>query len=328
MGSIFRLPTPVNTLDHRRQSKPCQAQRRRSESCQPNSSVLSSAGVLTITGTNGADNLQFVRTSNRISLKGFATTWAAASVKSIVVYLQAGADRVSLDSLANGGNQALGIAVTVNSGMGNENVKLANGKEVTLHGTGEQADQWPPPAPAVRSTARPSLGAPPRRLRLPPRLPPTGSMPTSPMPRSARSASRSMPMAALIATTSSPSSAAPKTTPRSTPPSWPTCGRSSLTPPSSPASITSACSPATSSMRRAPIAFIKARRSATWPPAPPTSSSTNSSTSGSSASTGPSRPAPIAKSPARCSSTAPSTATSTRAPPATVISSPRWAKLP
>lgn len=94
-------------------------------------------GVLTVTGTNGADNLQFRRINNVISIKNFAPTWVAASVTSIVVHLQDGTDVVSLDSVANGGNQPLGIAVTVNSGMGNEKVRIVGGKEASFSGLGK-----------------------------------------------------------------------------------------------------------------------------------------------------------------------------------------------
>ena len=48
--------------------------------------------------------------------------------------LQDGADTVSLDSVTNGGNQPLGVAVTVNSGIGAERVRLQNGREVTASG--------------------------------------------------------------------------------------------------------------------------------------------------------------------------------------------------
>lgn len=93
-----------------------------------------SGGVLTVTGTNAADSLQFIRKNDVLSIKGVVGTWAAASVQSIAVYLQDGTDTVSLVSLANGGNQALGIAVTVHSGMGNERVRLQTGGEVNMNG--------------------------------------------------------------------------------------------------------------------------------------------------------------------------------------------------
>lgn len=94
-------------------------------------------GVLSVKGTNGADNLQFRRINNVISIKNFSSTWAASSVASIVVHLQDGADIVSLDSVANGGNQPLGVAATIYSGMGNEKVRIAGGKEASFSGLGK-----------------------------------------------------------------------------------------------------------------------------------------------------------------------------------------------
>ena len=63
--------------------------------------------MLTITGTNGNDNISFKQSSGKISIVGVSGSWSASKVKSIVVNLQDGNDNVSLDSLANGGNQPL-----------------------------------------------------------------------------------------------------------------------------------------------------------------------------------------------------------------------------
>jgi Calpain family cysteine protease len=95
-----------------------------------------SAGVLTVTGTNGNDSIKFLRKNNVITIAGVAGSWSALSVTSLVVNLQNGNDTVSLNSLANGGNQALGIAVTVRSGAGNDKVSLADGHDVTFSGAG------------------------------------------------------------------------------------------------------------------------------------------------------------------------------------------------
>ena len=70
------------------------------------------SGVLTVTGTNGNDNLKFAQVSGKIYISGVSGSFSASKVKSIVVRLQDGNDSVSLDSLANGGNQALAEAVT------------------------------------------------------------------------------------------------------------------------------------------------------------------------------------------------------------------------
>ncbi|MEX2317227.1 MAG: C2 family cysteine protease [Pirellulales bacterium] len=95
-----------------------------------------SAGVLTVTGTNGNDNIRFVQNSGRISILGRSGSWTASSVTSIVVQLQEGADNVSFNSQANGGNQTLAETITVRSGHGSTTVRLANGHDVTFHGMG------------------------------------------------------------------------------------------------------------------------------------------------------------------------------------------------
>ena len=95
-----------------------------------------SSGVLTITGTNAADNILLRQSSGKIFVSGLSGSWAVSKVKSIVINLQDGDDYVSLDSLANGGNQVLSRAVTVNSGNGSECVHLANGRDVSFSGLG------------------------------------------------------------------------------------------------------------------------------------------------------------------------------------------------
>jgi phage gp45-like len=96
------------------------------------------AGVLTITATNGDDDIKFLQGNGWIGMQGGNAWWQASAINSIVVNLQAGNDEVSLDSLANGGNEAFSKAFTINSGAGNETVHLANVGDVSFSGAGHQ----------------------------------------------------------------------------------------------------------------------------------------------------------------------------------------------
>jgi hypothetical protein len=138
--------------------------------------ALSSAGVLTVTGTTGNDQVSFLRTGNNIRVNGLAptnsgtavpNTWTTTQVKSIVVDVKTGNDVVSLDSLSNGGNQALGVAVTVKSTAkdlvhlwshhdvnftsGSHTLVAAANGVVTVDGTvqGWSNPTPPPPAPVT-----------------------------------------------------------------------------------------------------------------------------------------------------------------------------------
>jgi hypothetical protein len=93
-------------------------------------------GVLTITGTNAGDHIALRQTNGKIYIAGVSGSWTASKVTSIVINLQNGNDTVSLNSIANGGNQALNKAITVRSGAGNETVHLANGHDVDFTGPG------------------------------------------------------------------------------------------------------------------------------------------------------------------------------------------------
>ena len=97
---------------------------------------LSATGVLTVTGTDAADQINFRQISNSISISGVGGTWTAAAVKSIVVDLKGGNDVVSFQSTANGGNQAIAETITVKSGAGQERVRLATGVDVNFTGAG------------------------------------------------------------------------------------------------------------------------------------------------------------------------------------------------
>jgi hypothetical protein len=93
-------------------------------------------GVLTVTGTNAGDHIALRQTNGKIYIAGVSGSWTASKVTSIVINLQNGNDSVSLNSLANGGNQALAKAISVRSGAGNETVHLANGHDVNFTGPG------------------------------------------------------------------------------------------------------------------------------------------------------------------------------------------------
>ena len=105
------------------------------------SSIVASlkSGVLSVTGTNNNDNILFRQTSGKVYVSGVKGAWSLKKVKSIVVNLQDGNDSVSVDSVANGGNQQLAVMVTVKSGVGTSTVNVATGHTVTLGGIGHTA---------------------------------------------------------------------------------------------------------------------------------------------------------------------------------------------
>ena len=90
--------------------------------------------VLTVTGTNGNDNLKFYQVKGKIYISGVGGKFKASKVSSIVVRLQDGDDTVSLNSLANGGNQALAENITIYSQSGDNTVRLADGHDVAMSG--------------------------------------------------------------------------------------------------------------------------------------------------------------------------------------------------
>jgi hypothetical protein len=93
-------------------------------------------GVLTISATQGADDLNFVQLNGTIYISGVYGSFSAKKVKSVVVFLQDGNDSISLDSIGNGGNQHFNKPITMYSGSGTETVHLANGNDVTMNGGG------------------------------------------------------------------------------------------------------------------------------------------------------------------------------------------------
>lgn len=98
--------------------------------------TLSSAGVLTVTGTTGTEQVYVLQTNNTISLKNVSGSWSTSQVKSISIDLKGGSDTVSLDSLHNGGNKSLAAPVTIKSGSGTEVVTVVSGHQVSLSGAG------------------------------------------------------------------------------------------------------------------------------------------------------------------------------------------------
>ena len=95
-----------------------------------------SGGVLSVSGTSAADTVNFRQTAGVISIVGVNSTWNASQINSIVIDLKGGTDNISLNSVANGGTQSLVENITIKSGVGNEKVYFANGKNTTLSGAG------------------------------------------------------------------------------------------------------------------------------------------------------------------------------------------------
>jgi len=98
--------------------------------------TISASGVLTIAGTQLDDKILLKQSAGRISISGVTGSWRAAAVKSIVINPKDGADVISLDSLANGGTEALAVNITINSGNGDKIVHLASGEDVHMNGMG------------------------------------------------------------------------------------------------------------------------------------------------------------------------------------------------
>lgn len=97
---------------------------------------LNSLGMLTIGGTDAADQIRLRQSTGRISISGYTGSWLATSVNSISIDLKGGDDYVSLDSIRNGGTQTLAERVTVKSGAGTETVYVGSGKQSTFSGAG------------------------------------------------------------------------------------------------------------------------------------------------------------------------------------------------
>src|SRR6476646_800859 len=77
---------------------------------------LAANGVLNVIGTGGDDQCLFHETSGTISIAGVSGAWQASKIKSIHIDLAGGNDFISLNSAANGGNQAIRKALEFVSG--------------------------------------------------------------------------------------------------------------------------------------------------------------------------------------------------------------------
>jgi len=92
-------------------------------------------GVLNITGSKYADTVNFAQVNGNIIVVGVGS-WSAGQVNSIVIDLKKGADTLSLNSIANGGWEALAEYTTVKTAKNdNDLVHLANGHDVSLNGS-------------------------------------------------------------------------------------------------------------------------------------------------------------------------------------------------
>jgi hypothetical protein len=92
-------------------------------------------GVLKIGGSKYADTVNVVQVNGWICVAGVGN-WSAAQVNSIVIDLKKGADTISLNSLANGGWEALSENVTITTRKyDNDLVHLADGHDVALNGS-------------------------------------------------------------------------------------------------------------------------------------------------------------------------------------------------
>jgi hypothetical protein len=97
---------------------------------------LNSFGVLNVVGTSGNEEVNFRQHNGMISVSGVGGTWAASRVNAILVDLKGGSDSVSLNSLANGGNQNPAENFVIKSAAGTDTIRLANGHDVALNGAG------------------------------------------------------------------------------------------------------------------------------------------------------------------------------------------------
>ncbi len=96
--------------------------------------LLNSAGQLTIS-VSSTNSCVLHEINNQISVDGVAGSVAASAVKSIVINCNSGNDLIRLDSASVKGQQALSVPITIKSGVGNEDVRLANGSDVFMSGT-------------------------------------------------------------------------------------------------------------------------------------------------------------------------------------------------
>ncbi|MCC7085411.1 MAG: hypothetical protein IT427_10430 [Pirellulales bacterium] len=99
---------------------------------------MNSHGLLKIVGTNDDDRI-FVRQSDgKISVKGISGHWSTSRISAVRVDLRGGDDYISLNSKANGGRQDITEIFRINSGGGQERVRLAGPIDIYFKGTGHQ----------------------------------------------------------------------------------------------------------------------------------------------------------------------------------------------
>jgi hypothetical protein len=91
-------------------------------------------GVLKIKGSKYADTVNFAQVNGTIVVSGVGM-WSASQVNSITIDLKKGQDAISLDSIANGGWEAMSEYVTVSAAKKEYDiVRLAGGHDVSFNG--------------------------------------------------------------------------------------------------------------------------------------------------------------------------------------------------
>lgn len=94
------------------------------------------AGVLTVSGTKKANQVDFRQTAGVISINGVEGAWSADQINAIAINLGKGNDVLSFNSLANGGSESFSESFNVTSSKGIDLVHLADGHDVMLYGIG------------------------------------------------------------------------------------------------------------------------------------------------------------------------------------------------
>jgi hypothetical protein len=100
--------------------------------------TLGTNGVLNIFGSKYADQVYLNQTDGYIAVSGTNQVFAASQVSSIYIDLGKKNDVVSLNSLANGGNQALAEYAVVNAGKKQSDIVRFAGHDVSLYGKVKQ----------------------------------------------------------------------------------------------------------------------------------------------------------------------------------------------
>ena len=137
------------------------------------SATLTPSGVLNIYGSKKADQVYLNQTNGYISVGGTNQVFAASQISSIYIDMGKKNDVVSLNSLANGGNEAIGEYTVVKAGKKESDLVRFSGHDVSLYGkvaqtlvmttTGEvslngNVFSWsvPSPSPSPSPTPTPS----------------------------------------------------------------------------------------------------------------------------------------------------------------------------